>query len=84
MVKSLFKFINSSNNSIQEEVLLSLGHILSDVKYKDLKYYNVDSLLKIVYEVLFDTNVPFSLIQICFNLILNISRGKLDIISAVK
>lgn len=84
LIHSLLKFLSKDHEMILEETLISIGNILSDVKYESLKYYCIENVLNEVYILLKRADISTSLIKVCFWLILTITRGKPEYNSEVK
>ena len=84
LIHSLLKFLSKDHEMILEETLISIGNILSDVKYDSLKYYCIENVLNEVYILLKRADISTSLIKVCFWLILTITRGKPEYNSEVK
>jgi hypothetical protein len=77
------KYLLLPNNIIREEVLLCVGHILSDVPYNTLKYFCVKDVMNNVIEILEKRDITYSVVNLSIWVLISITRGKHDFITKV-
>ena len=82
-ILSLLTFLTKHNEYFKEELLLCIGHILSDVSYKDLKKFQPDKIILCIVNFLQTKLISPYLLHICFHVIISILRGKTDYTSEV-
>ncbi len=77
------KYLHLPNNIIREEVLLCVGHILSDVQYNTLKYFCAEDVMNNILEILEKSDTSYSVVNLSIWVLISITRGKNDFITKV-
>lgn len=82
-ISTLIKYLHTSNNVTKGEVLLCIGHILSDVPYNNLKDFCAEEVIKSILILLEKFDNAISIVNLSFSVLISITRGKKDYVTKV-